>query len=43
MRWTGSQIWKQLPEINVLCTTVGTGGEFPEIDTKGNLLVETYY
>ncbi|TID27928.1 cysteine synthase [Venturia nashicola] len=26
VRWTGSQIFKQLPEINVFCTTVGTGG-----------------
>ncbi|RDL35206.1 uncharacterized protein BP5553_07137 [Venustampulla echinocandica] len=25
-RWTGPQILQQLPEINVLCTTVGTGG-----------------
>jgi cysteine synthase len=25
--WTGPQILKQLPEINVFCTTVGTGGE----------------
>lgn len=27
-QWTGAQIWKQLPEINVFCTTVGTGGKF---------------
>ncbi|KAE9973411.1 hypothetical protein EG327_009098 [Venturia inaequalis] len=26
VRWTGPQIFKQLPEINVFCTTVGTGG-----------------
>ncbi|KAF2674409.1 tryptophan synthase beta subunit-like PLP-dependent enzyme [Microthyrium microscopicum] len=26
MLWTGPQIYQQLPEINVLCTTVGTGG-----------------
>ncbi|KAK3997951.1 cysteine synthase [Cladorrhinum sp. PSN332] len=25
-KWTGKQIWEQLPEINVLCSTVGTGG-----------------
>ncbi|KAF1984277.1 tryptophan synthase beta subunit-like PLP-dependent enzyme [Aulographum hederae CBS 113979] len=25
-RWTGAQIYRQLPEINVLCTTIGTGG-----------------
>ncbi|KAK3332273.1 tryptophan synthase beta subunit-like PLP-dependent enzyme [Cercophora scortea] len=25
-KWTGPQIWKQLPEINVLCATIGTGG-----------------
>ena len=25
-RWTGAQIWKQIPKINVLCATVGTGG-----------------
>ncbi|PGH27481.1 hypothetical protein AJ80_00721 [Polytolypa hystricis UAMH7299] len=25
-KWTGPQIFKQLPEINVFCTTVGTGG-----------------
>ncbi|KAK4221202.1 tryptophan synthase, partial [Podospora fimiseda] len=25
-KWTGRQIWEQLPEINVLCSTVGTGG-----------------
>ena len=25
--WTGPQILRQLPEINVFCTTVGTGGE----------------
>ncbi|KAI9751359.1 MAG: hypothetical protein M1815_001188, partial [Lichina confinis] len=25
-RWTGPQIWKQLPEINVFATTIGTGG-----------------
>jgi cysteine synthase len=25
-RWTGVQIYKQLPKINILCTTVGTGG-----------------
>ncbi|KAK2741154.1 cysteine synthase b [Colletotrichum kahawae] len=24
--WTGPQIFKQLPQINVLCSTVGTGG-----------------
>ena len=28
MRWTGAQIWRQLPEINILCTTVGTGGGY---------------
>ncbi|KAK2751175.1 hypothetical protein FQN57_000252 [Myotisia sp. PD_48] len=26
VRWTGPQILQQLPEINVFCTTVGTGG-----------------
>ncbi|KAH6844656.1 cysteine synthase [Chaetomium sp. MPI-CAGE-AT-0009] len=25
-QWTGPQILRQLPEINILCTTVGTGG-----------------
>ncbi|KAK0654922.1 tryptophan synthase beta subunit-like PLP-dependent enzyme [Cercophora newfieldiana] len=25
-RWTGAQIWRQLPEVNVFCATVGTGG-----------------
>ncbi|GKT95873.1 cysteine synthase K/M:cysteine synthase B [Colletotrichum tofieldiae] len=25
-RWTGPQILSQLPEINIFCTTVGTGG-----------------
>ncbi|KAF2867714.1 cysteine synthase B [Massariosphaeria phaeospora] len=25
-QWTGAQIWKQLPEIRVFCSTVGTGG-----------------
>ncbi|KAF6827317.1 Cysteine synthase K/M:Cysteine synthase B [Colletotrichum musicola] len=25
-RWTGPQILKQLPDINIFCTTVGTGG-----------------
>lgn len=25
-KWTGRQIWEQLPEVNVLCSTVGTGG-----------------
>ncbi len=25
-KWTGPQILRQLPEINVFCTTVGTGG-----------------
>ncbi|KAL8980139.1 MAG: hypothetical protein Q9205_004698 [Flavoplaca limonia] len=25
-RWTGRQIWKQIPKVNVFCTTVGTGG-----------------
>ncbi|KAF2185756.1 cysteine synthase [Zopfia rhizophila CBS 207.26] len=25
-QWTGAQIWKQLPEINVFCSTIGTGG-----------------
>ncbi|KAI1908921.1 hypothetical protein LOZ61_005334 [Ophidiomyces ophidiicola] len=25
-QWTGAQIFKQLPEINVFCATVGTGG-----------------
>ncbi|KAH7323031.1 cysteine synthase [Stachybotrys elegans] len=25
-RWTGPQILQQLPEVNVFCTTVGTGG-----------------
>ncbi|KAK1826971.1 cysteine synthase [Podospora conica] len=25
-RWTGAQIWKQLPEVNVFCATIGTGG-----------------
>ncbi|KAI9150232.1 Cysteine synthase K/M:Cysteine synthase B [Paramyrothecium foliicola] len=25
-RWTGPQTLKQLPEINIFCTTVGTGG-----------------
>jgi cysteine synthase len=24
--WTGPQILRQLPEINIFCTTVGTGG-----------------
>ncbi|KUJ06323.1 tryptophan synthase beta subunit-like PLP-dependent enzyme [Mollisia scopiformis] len=24
-RWTGPQIWQQLPDINIFCTTVGTG------------------
>ncbi|QDS72599.1 hypothetical protein FKW77_001460 [Venturia effusa] len=26
VRWTGPQIFKQLPEIDIFCTTVGTGG-----------------
>ncbi|KAF2257526.1 tryptophan synthase beta subunit-like PLP-dependent enzyme [Lojkania enalia] len=25
-QWTGSQIWRQLPEIRVFCSTIGTGG-----------------
>ncbi|KAF2000906.1 cysteine synthase B [Amniculicola lignicola CBS 123094] len=25
-QWTGAQIWKQLPETRVFCSTVGTGG-----------------
>ncbi|KAF2793166.1 tryptophan synthase beta subunit-like PLP-dependent enzyme [Melanomma pulvis-pyrius CBS 109.77] len=25
-QWTGAQIWKQLPEITVFCSTIGTGG-----------------
>ncbi|MCJ1265025.1 hypothetical protein MMC22_004900 [Lobaria immixta] len=25
-RWTGAQIWKQIPKINLFCATVGTGG-----------------
>ncbi|KAF2841747.1 tryptophan synthase beta subunit-like PLP-dependent enzyme [Patellaria atrata CBS 101060] len=25
-QWTGAQIWKQLPEIDVFCATIGTGG-----------------
>ncbi|KAK4186939.1 tryptophan synthase beta subunit-like PLP-dependent enzyme [Podospora australis] len=25
-KWTGRQIWEQLPEVNVLCSTIGTGG-----------------
>ncbi|KAL9591974.1 MAG: hypothetical protein Q9179_007184 [Wetmoreana sp. 5 TL-2023] len=24
--WTGAQIWKQIPKVNVFCTTIGTGG-----------------
>lgn len=27
VKWTGAQIYRQLPEINILCTTVGTGGQ----------------
>ena len=26
-RWTGAQILRQLPEIDIFCTTVGTGGK----------------
>ncbi|KAJ5106688.1 hypothetical protein N7456_003363 [Penicillium angulare] len=26
VRWTGPQIWKQLPEITLFCSTVGTAG-----------------
>lgn len=25
-QWTGTQIWQQLPEVRVFCSTVGTGG-----------------
>ncbi|KAK4448501.1 cysteine synthase [Podospora aff. communis PSN243] len=25
-RWTGAQIWRQLPEVKLFCATVGTGG-----------------
>lgn len=32
--WTGVQISEQLPEINVFCTTVGTGGMGPGLSTN---------
>lgn len=27
IRWTGPQIWQQLPEINILCMSMGTAGQ----------------
>jgi cysteine synthase len=32
-KWTGSQILKQLPDLNVLCTGVGTSGTMTGIGT----------
>ena len=29
-RWTAAQIWKQMPQVNVFSSTVGTGGMFLE-------------
>ncbi|OJD15161.1 hypothetical protein AJ78_04556 [Emergomyces pasteurianus Ep9510] len=33
VRWTGPQIFKQLPEINVICTGMGTSGTMTGIGT----------
>lgn len=27
IRWTGPQIWRQLPDINIFCMSMGTAGQ----------------